>query len=226
MISNSNAGLKSYKVPKNKALCIYNGIDSQRVNIKKSKETVKKEYRIRTTYVIGMVAAFRSTKDYKTFLIGANEILKLRDDVTFVCVGDGLTFRKCKSYVKDKFQDRVIFTGAVKDVDSIVNIFDIAVLCTFTEGISNSIMEYMLLSKPVIATDGGGTSELITDNENGLLIPPMQVADLKQKILMLLNDLSYAYKLGVAGNSRLLRSFSLNQMVEKYTQALLFLDNS
>ena len=47
---------------------------------------------------------------------------------------------------------------------------DICLLSTFTEGISNSIMEYMALGKPVIATDGGGTKEIVDDGETGFLI--------------------------------------------------------
>jgi len=38
---------------------------------------------------------------------------------------------------------------------------DIGILATFTEGISNSIVEYMALGKPVVATSGGGTNEIV-----------------------------------------------------------------
>ena len=49
------------------------------------------------------------------------------------------------------------FLGKRKDVESLVSTFDVGVLCTFVEGLPNSVMEYMALGKPVVATAGGGT---------------------------------------------------------------------
>jgi len=54
------------------------------------------------------------------------------------------------------------------------------------EGISDAVMEYMALGKPVIATDGGGTKELVIDNSTGYLIKPESAKDLARKILYLL----------------------------------------
>src|SRR5690606_31004954 len=102
--------------------------------------------------VVGMVAAFSAFKDYKTFINAANIVLEKRNDVVFVCVGDGPKLNECKSIVQKNNSDKIIFTGKQKNVENIVNVFDIGVLSTFNEGISNSIMEYMALSKPVVVT--------------------------------------------------------------------------
>ena len=65
-----------------------------------------------------------------------------------------------KKNILHEYSNKFIFLTKQDDIESIINIFDIGILATFTEGISNSIIEYMALAKPVIATDGGGTSEI------------------------------------------------------------------
>ena len=110
--------------------------------------------------------------------------------------------------------------GRRSDVEALVQIFDIGVLCTnlkvHGEGISNSIIEYMVLGKPVIATDGGGTNELITDNENGYLIGDKDDSSLVEKILFLYNDLCAAHRVGQAAQKTILNKFLLDRMTAEY----------
>jgi glycosyltransferase involved in cell wall biosynthesis len=61
----------------------------------------------------------------------------------------------------------------------------IFVLSTFSEGISNSVLEYMALGKPVIATSGGGTGELVLDNTTGYLIRQSDPEELAEKMELL-----------------------------------------
>src|SRR5262249_16038980 len=86
---------------------------------------------------------------------------------------------------------------------------------TFTEGLSNSIMEYMALGKPVVATDGGGTRELVVDGETGFLVPPGTPSALVAKIEYLLANPDIAKRMGEAGEARLRREFSIMRMVEE-----------
>ena len=67
-------------------------------------------------------------------------------------------------------KEKFIFTGRQSNVESIINCFDVAVLATIIVGISNAAMEYMPLEKPVIVTEGGGTSELVKDEVTGYLV--------------------------------------------------------
>ena len=82
--------------------------------------------------------------------------------------------------------NKIIFLGKRSNVESIINIFDVGILLTNSkvhgEGISNSIMEYMALGKPVIATRGGGTNEVVIEGENGYLIDPFNEDQLIEKI--------------------------------------------
>ena len=106
------------------------------------------------------------------------------------------------------------FVCQQKNVDRIVAAFDIRVLATFAEGISNSIMEYMAFGKPVVATDGGGTDELVVDGETGFLVPPKQPEALAARIEYLLDNPGIARRMGQAGEARLRDNFSTKAMVD------------
>jgi glycosyltransferase involved in cell wall biosynthesis len=93
---------------------------------------------------------------------------------------------------------------------------DICVLSTFTEGVSNSILEYMALEKPVVATIGGGTSEIVIDNETGFLINPSNPKELADKLGILLENKSLRTRMGSAGKKRVIDEFSVEKMVNKY----------
>ena len=82
-----------------------------------------------------------------------------------------------------------------------MNIFDVGILLTNSmehrgEGISNSIIEYMALAKPVVATRGGGTNEVVIDGQNGYLIDPFNEDQLIEKIKILVKNKAYRIKIG------------------------------
>jgi len=76
-------------------------------------------------------------------------------------------------------------------------------------------MEYMALRKPVVATDGGGTHELVADGETGFLVPPKSPDALAAKIEYLLDNPAIARHMGEAGEARLRRKFSTTEMVDE-----------
>ena len=212
--SNSYAGLEAYGVSGEKGNVIHNGFDFDRIRKLKDKDTVKKGLNIRTTYTVGMVAGFHPLKDYESLIQAGKTILEERDDVTFVCVGSGTDLERIKSLAE--FSDKFIFPGRINDVESIVNTFDIGILSTYYEGISNSIMEYMALSKPVIASEGGGTGELVVDGRTGFIIPQKSPGILTEKITRLLNDSTLRETMGKSGRERIENEFDISRMTGEH----------
>ncbi|MCP4155408.1 MAG: glycosyltransferase [bacterium] len=221
VVSNSMAGLTANDLaPSAKNRCIVNGFDLSRRNRIITGEKIRGTYSITTPRVVGMVAGFEDRKDYKTFIKAAQQITKEREDVTFIAVGDGKNFEQIKTMLSESDRERIKLVGRQRDVESIVNIFDIALLINNTaghgEGISNSIMEYMALGKPVIATDSGGNRELVLDNETGYIIEPFAPETLSTRIGTLLDDNDKAAEMGRLGKQRIEQEFSLEQMVNNY----------
>jgi glycosyltransferase involved in cell wall biosynthesis len=226
IIGNSYAGLEAYKAPPNKSVCIYNGMDFERFEGLKNPCIVKKEIlgeEATSFFIVGMVAAFEDRKDYKTLIKAAISLLSKNNSLRFILVGDGATFTKIKNSVPPECSDKIIFLGRRSDVETIVNIFDIGILLTDTafhgEGISNSIIEYMALSKPVIATAGGGTNEVVFDSKNGYLLNPYDDKQLVEKIEMLIHNKEKRFFLGKNGHQIAKEKFDLKIMQDNYMQA-------
>ena len=213
IVSNSYAGLRSYKV-KNNSICIHNGFDQTRIQQCEEKDIVKRRFGINTNKVVGMVASFSDNKDYETYISAAKMILENRNDTTFLAIGDGVNLKKCK---KNGFGfEGIIFMGLQNDIESIVNVFSVGVLSTYTEGISNAIMEYMALGKPVIATDGGGTKEIVIDCITGVLIEPKSPGLMAEKIEYLIDNREISEEMGEKGKKRIETQFSSEKMVKTY----------
>lgn len=218
ILTNSKAGLYSYRVPINKSKVIHNGFDFSRIKIKISENAIREKYNITTKYIVGMTGAFYDRKDYKTFVEAGEFVLKNRNDVTFVAIGGGPNLDRIKNSVSIEYMQKFRFVGKQYDVESIVKTFDIGVLSTFTEGISNAIMEYMAFEKPVIATDGGGTKELVLDSENGFLVEQGNISQLAEKIEFLLENPKIVSDMGKKGKERIENHFSIGKMIEQIFQ--------
>ncbi len=219
IVANSKAGLDAYGVRGERGLVIHNGFDPRRLQDSMDSGDVRRRWKLGDRLVVGMVSTFRPWKDQPTLIRAAERILQRRDDVVFVLVGDGETLPACQAMVGPDCADRILFTGAVHaDLESLVKVFDVGVLATFTEGISNSVMEYMACGKPVVATDGGGTTELVIEGQTGYLVPPSDPARLAAAIERLLSDPALRQRLGAAGRERVATAFSLGRMVERHRE--------
>ncbi len=216
ILANSLAGLRSYGVRSSKGICIYNGFDSQRSGQLEDPHAVRARLGIRTPKIVGMVGEFAARKDFDTFISAAQTVLAERTDVTFIAVGDGPDWERCKKLVRAENRDRILFPGWQEKVESVINIFDIGVLSTFTEGISNSILEYMALKKPVIASSGGGTPEIVIDGVTGYLISTRRADELVKHIHYLLDNPVESRKMGCRGEEEVRKKFSIDLMITKH----------
>lgn len=216
IIGNSKAGMAAYGAPKRKSHFIYNGFNFDRINNIIPEQAIRENLKIKTKYLVGMVATFSEYKDYKTYFNAAQLVLSKRNDITFLAIGGKTDSDEARSCVSDKYADHFRYLGMRSDVESLVSAMDICILSTFSEGISNSILEYMALGKPVIATSGGGTVEIVEDQKTGFLIGLSNPDELAEKIEILLNDEELRNKMGLAGKERIRDFFSIEKMVEKY----------
>lgn len=137
-------------------------------------------------------------------------------------VGDGPLESTLKKLVKDQnLAERVIFTGFVPKalIPSYLKQSDLFVLNSTYEGLPHVVLEAMYFKVPVIATDAGGTKELVINNQTGILIPPRNCQELTEKINLLLNNPQLASTL--ANNAEInLQHFSFTNMVTETESAL------
>jgi glycosyltransferase involved in cell wall biosynthesis len=220
VVANSRAGLAAYQIPEHKGLCIYNGFNPERVSNLTDEAELRSILGIATPHIVGMVANFAPRKDYATFVEMACRICHLRHDVTFLAVGAGETLQRVRDSVPPEHSPRIKFLGQQNDIESIANLFTVGVLVTNSrlhgEGISNAITECMALGKPIIATNDGGTPELVLDGHTGFLVPSHDAEILTDRVLRLLDDRKLANEFGQEGRRRIETAFSLDAMTNAY----------
>lgn len=138
-------------------------------------------------------------------------------DARFVLVGGG-PLRSALEELASTLgvSDRVMLCGERSDVPMVLEAFDIFVLTSHSEGLSNTIQEAMASALPVVATRVGGSIELIRDGEDGLLVPPSDPEALAASLSSLLLDLSLRLRIGTSARRSVLERFSLERMVGDY----------
>jgi len=167
--------------------------------------------------VIGAVGRMEQIKDHltlvKAFAIVARESIKVR----LVIVGDGACRERLTAYLDEHgLADDYDFPGFCDDVPALLHTFDMFVLPSLSEGISNTILEAMASGIPVIATRVGGNPELMRDNETGFLVAPADPEAMARKIHIYALDRELRQRHGAAGRQRVLDEFSLVGMIERY----------
>jgi glycosyltransferase involved in cell wall biosynthesis len=220
IVANSYAGLNSHGlIPSLKNRVIYNGYENESNN-NSDVQLLKDKYAIKTTYVIIMVANFLESKDYSTFIKAAEIMLEKKYSITFLCVGRGLMLSQYRQLINFIYKESFRFMNNIDNPSELIQLSDIGVLTSNTinhsEGMPNTLIEYMAQSKPVIAIDIGGVSELVKDGENGFLINGKNHVLLAEKMEVLLNNKDLAHSFGEKGRILIKTKFNINNIVDQY----------
>jgi glycosyltransferase involved in cell wall biosynthesis len=222
IVANSKAGLRAYDITSSKATCIYPGIDFSRFDDLKKSDKVALELlgtKKENHFIATMVASFDHRKDYDTLVEAAIKMCTDNSEIFFLLIGDGPERERLQNLVIAKdLAKQIFFLGKRNDVEAILQITDVGLLITPSEGISTSIMEYMAMGKPVIATDGGGNKELVIDGENGFLIPQKSPDVIIDRLQKLIKDKKLCGTMGSWGYSWVREKFSLTNMTNSYIQ--------
>ena len=105
--------------------------------------------------------------------------------------------------------------GTRDDMPEVLAAFDVFVLSSHDEGMSNAVLEAMAMQLPVVATDVGGTGEVVRPRETGLLVPSGDLDQMTASLRLLLNDRDRARRFGKAGRARVEREFTREVMIKR-----------
>jgi glycosyltransferase involved in cell wall biosynthesis len=123
------------------------------------------------------------------------------------CLADSLVVR-----------DAVRFVGPLADPMPAIVSADVCLLVSETEGLSNSIIEYMAAARPVVCTNVGGNAELVVEGETGHLATVGDIEQLAASIVQLLHNRQQAQAFGKEGQRRALELFSPATMVAQHME--------
>jgi glycosyltransferase involved in cell wall biosynthesis len=142
-----------------------------------------------------------------------------RDDAHLLIIGDGpLRWRLERFTHQSQVEDKVHFLGERSDVPRLMPHFDVLWLGSEYEGQSNAILEAMAAGVPVIAYDIAGNRDLVVPDETGYLIPLGDRFEFTRRTDWLLSDDALCRRMGEAGRARVLREFTVEQMVARHAE--------
>ena len=170
----------------------FNGVNKLEVTSDEEKAKLRKKYNIAPDEkVIGIIARLEEVKGHETFIDAANILLNEKKiKARFFILGTGSIEDKLKEKVKSLgLEDKIIFTGFVKNVGDYLNIFDLQINCSYgTETSSLSLLEGMSIGVPAVASNYGGNPYLIEDGENGYIFSIKDDKELATKALKILTN--------------------------------------
>lgn len=217
-----NRLINEIKIKPEKIIHIPNGVDTNKFNIYRKEFTRKKFGFKKGDFIIGIVARLDPIKNHKTLISAFKEIVTIHPNTNLVIVGDGSLRNKLENQTYQLgIKNKVIFMGERDDVPEILKTFDIFVLPSLNEGMSNTILEAMATGIPVIASNVGGNPELVVDGRTGFLFPSNDVESLVQKIKTYISHPELKQKHGYNAHKRVEEKFSLDQMVRRYEELYL-----
>ncbi len=110
-------------------------------------------------------------------------------NVKYLICGQGPLKESCvKAIQKYNLQDRVIMLGFRKDIPDILTISDLYIMPSYREGLPKSMMEAMCYGLPIVASNIRGNSDLVGDNDGGILVSPTDNEAFKKAIETMVAD--------------------------------------
>lgn len=213
IIFNSKAVMKEFgtHISRSKSTVIYNSIEIDKGSYSNSKRSLV-AFRFPSCFKL-LIAGTISNKKGQLDAIKATSLL-LRDgiQVELLIVGrctDETLMQKIKNEIKisDK-PDNFQVIDFVENPYPLFQKCDAVLVCSKNEAFGRTILEGMLLRKPVIASSGGGVPEIIKDRENGLLYVSGKYKELAGEIKLIINDTKLKRKISMNGFSTAKDKFS------------------
>ena len=106
--------------------------------------------------------------------------------------------------------------GFSHQIPELLNCIDVYLQSSFYEGFSNTVLEAMACGLPVLATDVGGTPDLLNENTEGFFFRPEDDEHLASLLLRLERDNSQRLVMGQRARQRVVQEFSVETMVRNY----------
>lgn len=206
------------KLSDNKVVLINNGVALPREVSILELENAKKEYGIlENDFVIGSVGRMLqdANKRFSDLIKAFAEFSKEKENVKLLLVGDGSEKEGYQKLAKDlEVSDKVVFAGYQSDVSLFYQMMDVFALVSTHESFGLVLAEAMLNKLPVIATRVGGMKYIVEDQETGILVEPLQIQEIKEKMESLYLDPETRERFGKNGFEKAMREYTEESYVK------------
>ena len=198
---------------------IHNGVDADLFRLDEgSREAARREFGFYSEDVVCGIASRLVADKGPEFLVRAIGLLKdTCPSLRFLVLGQG----EQETFLKDLARelgiaDRTVWAGFREDMARCVQAFDIGVQPSiYCDTSSFSLKEQMAAGKPVVASDYGGLTEIVSDGVEGFVVPAGTVEPLAEALRKLYHDPDLRRRMGEAGRQRVLREFTIEEFAKR-----------
>ena len=213
-----NAFIEKKAVKKDQMIAMENGIDTF---LFKKDSAMKENMQlslplINNDYVFLAVGRLTDPKDYPNLLKAFSIVNRQKPNSCLLIAGIGELEQELKQYtIQLGISEKVSFLGLRRDINQLMNIADTYVMSSYFEGLPLVIGEAMATENVIVATDCGGTREVIGDN--GFLVPIRNSEALANAMLQSMDLTEEARSiLGKKSREHILKYYSLDAVVNKW----------
>jgi glycosyltransferase involved in cell wall biosynthesis len=172
-------------------------------------------------FVLGYIAEFKAWKNHVTLLHAFQRLLSQHQNLHLILIGVGETFSTTAQLVKQlNLSEHVHFLHRRVDAKQILGAMDAYVHPSDGEAFGLALAEAMSAGLPVVAANAGALPELVRDEIDGLLFPPLDVEALTQAINRLIDNPHLRMSLGANAQQRIAKNFSASAFSKTLTAAL------
>lgn len=205
-----------------------NGVDSRRFDPARP-ELVAARQRIRAelgipehAQVVTIMGRLVREKGFREFFTAARELARRHDGLHFIVAGDTVTGEHdgAKEEIAalarvPELEGLVHFTGMRDDVPELLAATDIFTLPSYREGLPTSVIEAMMMERPVVATRIRGCREAVQDGQTGFLVEPANASELTGALDYLLRNPSAGSMMGRSGRVRACARFDQTNVLRR-----------
>jgi sugar transferase (PEP-CTERM/EpsH1 system associated) len=202
---------------------IYNGVDTEVFTPRRGSRPAvfPPQFVTDRSVVFATVGRMQTVKDQTTLARAFVELIRInpaaREVARLALVGEGPLKADCERIlVQAGVRDLAWFPGERGDIPKCLQAFDVFVLPSIAEGISNTILEAMATGLPIIATRVGGNPELVVDDKTGILVPASDPAAMAAAMQRYLQNRTLMASHGAEGRRVATSTFGLDVMVTRY----------
>jgi glycosyltransferase involved in cell wall biosynthesis len=206
-----------------KSVTILNAVDLGAFNPQDSDGSFRRQLGVPPDRaMVGMVGRIGLGKGHVHFIDAAIRLLRHGANAQFVIVGDAqipeesARLELLRRQVKDaQVEDRIWFLGFRHDIPQVMRGLDVLVLASDAEPCGRVLFEAMASGRAIVATNSGGTPEIVRDGSEGLLVPPRDPGALAAAIRKVIEEPALRQRLGHAGTVRARQEFSVERYVTR-----------
>ncbi len=219
--------LNCLPLPEDKYEVIPNGVDTQRFQPRPRREDIRTSWQVnKNEFLFGLIGRIDRQKGSLEFVEAAAQVQRNFPQARFIMVGGNtlgegdFTTKVLKRIKELDFKVPIILTDFRTDIPDVLNALDAFVMPSYEENFANVMLEALASGLPCIGTSSGGTPEILSHGDVGLLCEPQSSSSLAESMASLIQNKPLAIDLAQKARTKALTEYDMAVVFRKIEQLI------